>query len=171
MKKHFGFAALVAANLTAYAQVSDLSQGFQHPPQSSKPRVWWHWMNGNISKEGIKKDFDWMSKTGIGGFQNFDASLMTPVVVPEKLVYMTPAWKDAFRFATDYAKEKNLEMAIAGSPGWSVTGGPWVAPADAMKNMFGQSNALPVASVFRSNLRVPRISRGPCKMCLLNPVD
>ncbi len=133
MKKHFGFAALVAANLTAYAQVSDLSQGFSHPPQSAKPRVWWHWMNGNISKEGIKKDFDWMSKTGIGGFQNFDASLMTPVVVPAKLVYMTPAWKDAFRFATDYAKEKNLEMAIAGSPGWSVTGGPWVAPADAMK--------------------------------------
>ena len=22
------------------------------------PRVWWHWMDGNISKEGVKKDLD-----------------------------------------------------------------------------------------------------------------
>ncbi|MFD3274671.1 glycosyl hydrolase [Aquirufa echingensis] len=133
MKKHFGFAALVVANLTAYAQVSDLSKGFVQPPHTAQPRVWWHWMNGNITKDGIRKDLDWMKQSGIGGFQNFDASLFTPLAVKEKLVYMTPAWKDAFRFATDYAKEKGLEMAIAGSPGWSVTGGPWVAPSDGMK--------------------------------------
>ncbi len=133
MKKYFGFAALVVANLTAYAQVSDLAKGFVQPPHTAQPRVWWHWMNGNITKEGIRKDLDWMKQSGIGGFQNFDASLFTPLAVKEKLVYMTPAWKDAFRFATDYAKQKGLEMAIAGSPGWSVTGGPWVEPADGMK--------------------------------------
>ena len=37
-----------------------LEAGFKNPPESAKPRVWWHWMNGNISKEGIlrssKKD-------------------------------------------------------------------------------------------------------------------
>jgi hypothetical protein len=27
----------------------------------------------------------------------------------------------------------DLEMAIAGSPGWSESGGPWVTPAQAMK--------------------------------------
>jgi len=31
-------------------------QEFQTPPQSAKPRVWWHWMNGNISKEGDVKN-------------------------------------------------------------------------------------------------------------------
>jgi len=30
-----------------------LERGFQNPPDSAKPRVWWHWMNGNITKEGI----------------------------------------------------------------------------------------------------------------------
>lgn len=106
---------------------------FQSPPQQAKPRVWWHWMNGNISKEGIQKDLDWFEKTGIGGFQNFDANLLTPVVVPKKLVFMTPEWKDAFKFTTELAKKKGLEMAIAGSPGWSVTGGTWVKPEEAMK--------------------------------------
>lgn len=117
----------------AFSQSSIQQSSFLQPPQEAKPRVWWHWMNGNITKEGIRKDLDWMEKTGIGGFQNFDANLFTPVVVEEKLVFMTPAWKEAFQYATDLAGDKGLEMAIAGSPGWSVTGGPWVAPEDAMK--------------------------------------
>jgi hypothetical protein len=110
-----------------------LKQDFQTPPNSAKPRVWWHWMNGNISKDGIQKDLEWMSRVGIGGFQNFDANLFTPVVVPKKLVFMQPDWKDAFKFTAELADKKGLEMAIAGSPGWSVTGGPWVKPEDGMK--------------------------------------
>ncbi len=110
-----------------------LQQGFLTPPNSAKPRVWWHWMNGNISKDGIQKDLDWMGRVGIGGFQNFDANLFTPVVVPKKLVFMQPDWKDAFKFTAELADKKGLEMAIAGSPGWSVTGGPWVKPEDGMK--------------------------------------
>ncbi len=115
-----------------FSQAQDKTQ-FQTPPNSAKPRVWWHWMNGNITKDGIQKDLDWMSRVGIGGFQNFDANLMTPVIVPKKLVFMQPDWKDAFKFTTELADKKGLEMAIAGSPGWSVTGGPWVEPKDAMK--------------------------------------
>jgi alpha-L-rhamnosidase/Glycosyl hydrolases family 2, sugar binding domain len=123
-------ALLVMSSLGGYAQ--DKTQ-FQTPPNSAKPRVWWHWMNGNISKEGIQKDLEWMSRVGIGGFQNFDANLFTPVVVPKKLVFMQPDWKDAFKFTAELADKKGLEMAIAGSPGWSVTGGPWVKPEDGMK--------------------------------------
>jgi hypothetical protein len=106
---------------------------FQNPPQSARPRVWWHWMNGNINKEGIRKDLEWMHRAGIGGFQNFDAALATPQIVEKRLVYMTPEWKDAFRFATQLADSLRLEMAIAGSPGWSESGGPWVKPEDGMK--------------------------------------
>lgn len=120
-------------NISAQTTSGKLQAEFLNPPQAARPRVWWHWMNGNISKEGIRKDLEWMEKSGIGGFQNFDASLFTPQVVKEKLVYMTPAWKDAFRYTTELASEKKLEMAIAGSPGWSVTGGPWVEAADGMK--------------------------------------
>ncbi|MEA5403320.1 glycosyl hydrolase [Arcicella sp. DC2W] len=122
---------LLIPSLT-FAQNPELKD-FQTPPNAAKPRVWWHWMNGNITKEGIKKDLEWFEKTGIGGFQNFDANLLTPVVVPKKLVFMTPEWKEAFKYTTELANEKGLEMAIAGSPGWSVTGGPWVKPEDAMK--------------------------------------
>jgi glycosyl hydrolase family 106( putative alpha-L-rhamnosidase) len=46
---------------------------------------------------------------------------------------MTPEWKDAFRYTTQLADQLGLEEAIAGSPGWSESGGPWVRPEQAMK--------------------------------------
>ncbi len=118
-------------------------------------------MNGNISKEGIKKDLEWMEKTGIGGFQNFDASLMTPVMVKEKLSYMTAPWKDAFRYTAQLAKEKGLEMAIAGSPGWSVTGGPWVKPGDAMKKYVWTETIIQGGTAFNGKLNQPSNATGP----------
>lgn len=108
---------------------------FLQPANAAQPRVWWHWMNGNITKEGIRKDLEWMHRSGIGGFQNFDASLLTPQIVEKRLRYMTPEWKDAFRFMTKLADSLRLEMAIAGSPGWSETGGPWVEAKDGMKKL------------------------------------
>ncbi|MFN7948802.1 MAG: glycosyl hydrolase [Blastocatellia bacterium] len=115
------------------APADTLEAGFRNPPDAARPRVWWHWMNGNITKAGIQQDLEWMKRVGIGGFQNFDASLLTPQVVEKRLVFMTPEWKDAFRFTTELADKLGLEMAIAGSPGWSESGGPWVPAKDGMK--------------------------------------
>ena len=115
-----------AANNTAAAKDlttgRDLYKEFQNPPKSARPRVWWHWMNGNITKDGIKKDLLWMQKTGIVGFHNFDAGLETPQIVDKRLIYMTPEWKEAFKYAINLADSLDMEMTIASSPGWSETG-------------------------------------------------
>ena len=112
-----------------------LLDDFREPPNSARPRVWWHWMNGNITKEGITADLDWMQRVGIGGLQNFDIDLYTPVLVPNRLAYMTQGWKDAFKFAAREADSRGLELTIASSPGWSETGGPWVQPEDGLKKV------------------------------------
>src|SRR5437763_16689242 len=121
--------------LRAHGQSSRdaLESMFLDPPDSAKPRVWWHWMNGNITKEGIKLDLEWMHRVGIAGYQNFDAALQTPQVVERRLAYMTPEWKEAFKYAIGIGDQLGIEMAIAGSPGWSETGGPWVPAAHGMK--------------------------------------
>jgi hypothetical protein len=147
-------AAAFLASITAQTTTDSLERGFDNPPDSAKPRVWWHWMNGNITKEGIKKDLEWMKRTGIGGFQNFDAALATPQIVEKRLVYMTPEWKDAFRYTTTLADQLGLEMAIAGSPGWSESGGPWVPPAQAMKKLVWSET--PVAGGQPLHLTLPK---------------
>jgi hypothetical protein len=149
--KRIALLFIISIQANVFAQNS-LKSEFQNPPNSAKPRVWWHWMNGNISKDGIKKDLEWMSKTGIGGFQNFDAALFTPVVVPKKVIFMTPEWKNAFSFTTTLAKKMGLEMAIAGSPGWSVTGGPWVENKDAMKKIVWSEVLLQGGQAFNDKL-------------------
>ena len=80
-----------------------------------------------------------MKAVGLGGVQAFDASLGSPQIVETRVPYMTPAWKQAFAFAATRARALGLELAIASSPGWSETGGPWVAPSDGMKKLVWSS--------------------------------
>src|SRR5271165_196343 len=79
-----------SAIVSAQNSALTLEQGFKNPPDSAKPRVWWHWMNGNITQEGIRLDLEWMKRVGIGGFQNFDAAMATPKLVDKRLVYYDP---------------------------------------------------------------------------------
>ncbi len=138
-----------------------LESQFQNPPQSARPRVWWHWMNGNISKDGIAKDMAWMKRVGIGGLQNFDANLQTPQIVDKRLVYMTPEWKDAFRFAASEADRQGLELTIAASPGWSETGGPWVPPEDGLKKLVWSETNVTGGKPFTGKLAAPPQNSGP----------
>lgn len=105
-KHYFTLLALILV-FPSFAQQNQATdrvyKNFQTPVNEAKPRVWWHRKNGNITKEGIQRDLDWMARVGIGGFRNFDANLFTPVVVSRKLVFITPEWKDAFRFTTELA--------------------------------------------------------------------
>ena len=141
--------------------VGTLEDGFRSPPMSARPRTWWHWLNGNISVDGIDKDLDWLASVGIGGIQNFDANLTTPQIVDKRLIYMQPDWKAAFRHAVERADEKGLEFAIASSPGWSETGGPWVAPQDGMKKLVWSETVLPGGKRFPGRIAAPPSATGP----------
>ena len=123
----------------AFAQAAPAQSLYDHfadPPQEARPRVWWHWMDGNVSMEGIRKDIDWMERAGIGGFHQFDAGGigMRPIV-DETMPYQSPQWTVAMRYAMELAAAKGMETAVASAPGWSSTGGPWVKPEDAMKKL------------------------------------
>ncbi|MDR3791781.1 MAG: glycosyl hydrolase [Terracidiphilus sp.] len=137
-------AALAGAQAaTAPAAANDaLLAGFTNPPNGARPRVWWHWMNGNISEEGIKLDLEWMQRAGVGGVTIFEGAINTPQVVPHRLIYMTPEWKHAFKYAVETARGLGLEVAVASSPGWSETGGPWVPASQGIKKLVWSSTRI-----------------------------
>ena len=132
-----------------------LLQGFLDPPNGARPRVWWHWMNGNISEQGIKLDLEWMHRVGLGGVTIFEGAINTPQVVPNRLIYMTPEWKRAFRTAVSTARGMGMEVAIASSPGWSETGGPWVPAAQGMKKMVWSATRIEGGRPFIGKLAHP----------------
>ena len=76
MRRAYAAVALTILTVTAAAQTSSdpLLTGFRNPPDSARPRTWWHWTNGNVTETGITKDLEWMKRVGIGGFQLADVS-------------------------------------------------------------------------------------------------
>ena len=142
-------------------QKSDsLKEGFVNPPSQVRPQIWWHWMNGNITKDGIRKDIEWFDRIGLGGFHVFDASFSTPQVVEERLVYMEEPWQDAFKYAIDLADSLGLDVTIPSSPGFSSTGGPWVKPEEAMKKIVWREITVEGGRKIRTELPDPYTNTG-----------
>ena len=114
----------------------ELTRKFIDPPASAKPQVWWHWMNGNVTREGITADLEAMANVGLGGGILFDAGLGTRWGVPEgTLTFNTPEWYEMVKFAATEAQRLGLELGIANCSGWANSGGPWNTPEYAMKRV------------------------------------
>ncbi len=146
-----------------------LERGFKNPPDEAEPRVWWHWMNGNVTKEGITADLEWMKRVGIGGVQMFDANIGNILAgefgvrqyVDKRIVFHTPEWKEMLRFAASECDRLGLEMTMHSSGGWSETGGPWVKPEQAMKKLVWSETRVEGGRKFSGKLAAPPSVNGP----------
>ena len=73
---------------------------------------------------------------------------------------MTPEWKHAFKYAILLGDQLGLEMAIAGSPGWSESGGPWVPGAEGMKKYVWSETVVQGGKPFSGTLPHPPANTG-----------
>ena len=139
-----------------------LEESFRDPPQSARPRVWWHWLNGAITQEGINRDLDWLHRSGIGGVQIFYGAMPNnDGVLTPPVRYMSPEWKAAFRSAVTQAADKDMEVTIPTSAGWSETGAPFVKAADGMKKFVWTETDLTGGRRFQGTLPRPSDASGP----------
>lgn len=156
--------ALFVALLFSVCSFSQLlEEGFKNPPQSALPRTWWHWTNSNITKEGISKDLEWMKRVGIGGMMLADVASGQGQTVEKKIFFGSPEWLDAVHHAASEADRLGLEMTIFSSPGWSLTGGPWVKPEQAMKKLVWSEVTLKGPVEFTGKLPDPPSIEGPIR--------
>ena len=122
--------------------VGALRAGFIEPPSEARPRAWWHWIDSNVTRDGITKDLEWMKRVGIDGFQLFDVGVGVGYHVADPAIFMTPQWLDLVDHAQREAVRLDLEMTYHAAGGWSQTGGPWVAPEQAMKKLVWRATQL-----------------------------
>ena len=115
-----------------------LAAGFIEPPPETRPLVFWQWVNGNVTQDGIRLDLEWMQRVGLGGALMFDIGFRNspvPQYVEHRVGYGTREWEQAVRFAASEAARLGLELGAQSSGGWSVSGGPQVEPEQAMKKL------------------------------------
>ena len=131
---------------------AELQRGFENPPDSARPHTWWHWMNGNVSKEGITADLEAMKAIGLGGAQIFDAGCDIP---EGPIAYNTPEWFDVIKHAATEARRLGLELCLPNCSGWSSSGGPWTPAENSMKFVVFTETEVKGPGAFNGTLPQP----------------
>lgn len=154
--------AILAVSLAAIpvhaAEVDSLAAGFDSPPRSARPLVWWHWMNGWATKEGITADLEAMQRVGLAGAQMFTVgqTMHDPTGQPVQgpIAFMSPEWRQLVRHALDEGQRLGLEMSIMNCEGWGQAGGHSVTPAHGMQKLVWTE--IQISGGKRIKLTLPR---------------
>ncbi len=126
--------ALAAAIVTALAGCApdEMERNFRTPPAEVQTAVYWYWISGNISKQGVIDDLNAMKRAGIN--RAFIGNIGQDGLYTDRNVQMfSDEWWDILHTALKTAAGLDIEIGIFNSPGWSQSGGPWVRPDQAMR--------------------------------------
>jgi hypothetical protein len=109
---------------------------FAQQNENTKPWVFWYWVKGAVSKEGITADLEAMKSNGIAGayLMSIQGPDKTPVYSPPA-VQLTPEWWKMVEFAMSEAKRLNLKLGMHVSDGFALAGGPWITPELSMQKV------------------------------------
>lgn len=151
MTPMFSKAGWFTSGQEGVTSLNDVSKYFINPPGEARPWVFWQWMNGNITKEGISLDLETMERMGIGGALCFNNA----VGIPKGPVdYASEEWLDLTEHAAKEAQRLGLKMMLHNSPGYSGTGGPWVTPEMSMQQLVWAE--VLVTSKGKINISLPK---------------
>jgi hypothetical protein len=154
-----GCFVLAIGILCAPARGDDLDKGFITPPDTAKPRTWWHWVSGNVTKEGITADLEAMKRIGVGGAQCFSVDQVPNPKDRGHVLYMSPDWRKLTEFAISESNRLGLELSITPCEGWSESGGPWITPAQSMQKLVWSEQHATGPEPFDEVLPQPEIVR------------
>ncbi|MHC4402341.1 MAG: glycosyl hydrolase [Planctomycetota bacterium] len=151
---------LIVSPLSSRAE-EDWEQGFRTPPPECRPEVYWDWMGGLISKEGITKDIESLARAGVGGVLIMQLPDQLAGVVqwpfrdyPGKVKCLSDEWFAMMNHAAKETDRMGLRMSFLMCPGWSHCGGPWINAAKSLKVLV--ASRTPVAGSRRFDASLPR---------------
>lgn len=136
---------------------SDWDADFKSPPDYAKPRVYWWWLEGNISRKGVLFDLTEMKMAGIQGAILFDAGSSSYANMKKTEpgpVFMSDEWRELFTYACVVADSLNMEISLNIGSGWN-DGGPWVTPEETSKKMVWSELAVQGPRTLSEKLPMP----------------
>ena len=151
--RRFIFSLLAAIVIvSAIVQADELEAGFANPPDTARPWVYWFFMDGNLSREGMTADLEAMKAAGIGGVIIMEVA----VGVPRGPVdFISDEWCALFKHAVEEAERLGLEITLNAGPGWTGSGGPWVKAEQSMQHLVASAMDVDGPASFDAVLPVP----------------
>jgi hypothetical protein len=135
---------------------------FASPAKVYYPETWFHLIGGNVSKKGITADLEAIQRSGISGIQLFHGQFggPWPGVTPQ-IACLSPLWEDAIRHAAEECRRLGLRFTMQNCPGWAMSGGPWVTPANAMRHLAWSRTDISGGKLINIHLDKPQPSNEP----------
>jgi hypothetical protein len=129
------------------------SDAFLNPADSTRPGVYWYWLGGIISKEGITKDLEAMKRVGIG--RAYIGNITSPMDGLVSVKMFSDEWWELTRHAIREGGRLGVDIGIFNCPGWSQSGGPWVKPEQSMRYLAVSETKVSGPGKFSAVLPVP----------------
>lgn len=148
--------SFLLAVLAAGAHADVLDEGFRSPPPEARPRVFWQWVNGNITREGITADLEALQRVGIKGLLLHDVQFPLWPAGPVK--FESPEWWDLMKFTAQEADRLGLDFGFHNCPGWASSGGPWITPElSIQKIVWSETNMSGPLQIEAGSLVQPKV--------------
>ncbi len=144
-------ALCLAAPLTQGA--GRLEQGFNQPPDSTKPWCYWYWISDNITREGITKDLEAMARVGIG--EALVGNIYLPETKPGPVKVLSDSWWGMVEHAIREGGRVGVNIGLFNCPGWSQSGGPWIQPGQSMRYLVSSETRVAGPVKFSGKLPAP----------------
>ncbi len=123
----WALAAMLCLAWSGLAVGSELERNFAHPPDSAKSFGYWWWLNSDVDKECITRDLEEFKAKGLGGVLMVVSTWGGRQRGPD---YLSPQWREYYKFALAEADRLGLEVGVNLCGGWCM-GGPWITPEHA----------------------------------------
>ncbi len=131
---------------------------FHNPPESAKPWVFWYWMKGAVTPEGIKTDLKAMKEMGLEGayLVPIQESTTPPIVTPPADTF-TPRWWEMLRCAFTEAERLGLKFTMHPGDGFATAGGTWNTPEMSMQKVIWSQTQVKGGRLFSDTLPQPEM--------------
>ncbi|MCA1759049.1 MAG: glycosyl hydrolase, partial [Bacteroidales bacterium] len=129
-----------------------LKEEFKNPPESSKPGVYWYFMDGNLNREEMTKDLESMKEAGINNLIFLEVGIGVP---RGSVDFMSEEWQELFVHAVREAERLGIRILLGAGPGWCGSGGPWVKPEESMKHLVFSETEITGGEKLNIELPVP----------------
>ena len=147
----------VQASYSKSIVTSNISKSeFLHPTSASQVHTWWHWMQGEITKDGITKDLECMKAQGI-----VQATILNVGLIEnkkhqvDKVIFDSDEWYEMFKWTLKEANRLGITIGAHNCDGWSTSGGPWITPAQSMKTFTWSKTQVEGGKKINTQLKKP----------------
>jgi hypothetical protein len=148
--------AVCLIGMPSLRAADSLEAGFTKPPEETKPWVYWYWLDNNVSRDGITRDLEAMSRVGIG------AALIGNIIQqPDHQMHvgtvkvLSAEWWGMIGHAIREGGRLGVDIGLFNCPGWSQAGGPWNTESQSMRSVTTTETRVEGPQRFSGKLPLP----------------